>query len=382
MTINKNHLIITIYFIIFCTQELITGMQLVGQAINIIYGLVLFILLLSGKIKFKNERTKLVQNIMLVVISIFIIFGTISFMYNNNGGPALFLKILSPMIVGAIIYYNHIDTKFMNKIYYLIVLAIIYKWVLVGNENIVFNSSRNMISLFFLFMNCLDIFVRYKNHDRQDYKKVLLTVIFSFIAKGRSGIIISCLFLFITIFKEIFSKGIKSKIKLLLFIIILIVLFIYSLDFIDIYLESFDRFGTETGRTDYWIMYFNSIKDNLFNLLFGTKLTSFYMLKIVDFNLHNAFLMSHANYGLLIFVSLVVLLGLGLITSLKNNNYSIFIIIFLLLSKGNIDYVFFHSYCDILIFCVLFYVIDYLKTLKIHDYIFYKERLIYESSNR
>ena len=374
--INKNNVIIFIYFFIFFIQELIPNMLFFGQLINIFFGMTLVILLLINKIKFRFN-TRFVQNCILVLIFLFFTFGSISFAYNYNGGPSLYLKVLSPLIVSAVIYYNGIDVTFMNKIYYTMTIIITIKWIIVGNENDVFNSSRNMISLYFLFMNCLDIFIRYKNNVKQDFTKVLLTLIFSFMAKGRSGIIISCLFLFVNIFHMGLKKGIRSKIRVALFMTILAILFYYSIDLIDIYLESFDRFGMETARIDYWQQYYLSLTNSILNFLFGTRLTLFYDLKIVDYNLHNAFLMAHANYGLFIFLFLFFTMIVGAFKALKRRNFSIIIIILVLMLKGNIDYVFFHSYCDILVFIIMFYILDLPKDINNYPQ---KERFVYEKN--
>lgn len=360
--IEKINWLIYIYFIIFVIQEILPNFQVVGQAINIVYGMILFILIIKNRINFKFNAY--IKVLITMIIILFLFFGSLSYLYNNNGGPSIFLKVFSPLIISAIIYYGKVSSRVSNNLFYVITLIIAIKWMIVQDENNIFNSSRNMISLFFIFMTCLDIFLREKNNERQDFFKIIITLFFSILSKGRSGIVIAIALLFLNIIYYILKKGSISKFKLYISILILILFFYLSLDIIDTYLESFNRYGMESIRFDYWYIYVNSMFKNIFNFFLGSNLKNFSILQVVDYNLHNSFFMSHANYGIFIFISIIIISFRALFKALKNKHYSILFIIFFIFSKGNIDYIFFHSFSDVLVFILLFYVAD-LKKLKL-----------------
>jgi len=232
---------------------------------------------------------------------------------------------------------------------------------MVKNENMVFNTSRNTISVLLLFLCCLDIFFREKDGISIDYKKIVITVLLSLLAKGRSGIIISLLFAFIVICHQIFSRKNKSKIKTIIFIVGCCVILAYSINWVDQYLESFSRWGMETNRTDFWSDYADEVNKSVGNTILGANLHNLSILRIYDYNLHNSFIMLHANYGIIPFVFVLITLIYGMISAIKNKKFIMFLFIVILALKGNIDYVIFHSYCDVLFFMIF---LDIIKSSK------------------
>ena len=311
-------------------------------------------MLFFKKIKFENlEETKVVRFILFYAIISFI-FGSISYLYNNNNGFYFLFKLLTHLEIAFIIFDNSIYNKFYNKIYYLSILLIIIKWLIVKNENIVFNSSRNTISIFLLFLWCIDLFYLFKNNLSMDYKKMIITLILSLLAKGRSGILISVFFSFLIIAYTLLFKQNSSKLKTILVLIVLAIGISFSIELVDKYLENFDRWGMETIRTEFWNKYINNTRDSLSDILFGSKLTRINMLSLYDYNLHNSFLMLHANYGIIPFYFVVYVILRCIFYSITNNKFYVLLFSIILLSKGNIDYVIFHSYCDILFYLILF----------------------------
>lgn len=354
LKINIKKTILLIYFCLILCQELIPHASVVCQLINICYGFVLLLLFMSKKIAFKNLNGKNVVNFTLVVTIIGLLLGSVSYVFNNNNGFFFLFKLLTHLEIAFIIFDNSTSYKFYNKIYYLSIILIIIKWIIVKNENVVFNSSRNTISTFLLFLWCIDLFYTFKNNLSIDYKKMIITLILSLLAKGRSGILISifCSFLIIT-YNLLFKKDI-SKFKTIIVITSLLIAIFFSLDLVNKYLESFDRWGMETIRTEFWINYINNVFESSENILLGSKLTDVRTLELYNYNLHNSFLMLHANYGLIPLLFVVYEILRCIIFSLKNRKFYIFLFSIILLTKGNIDYIIFHSYFDILFYLILF----------------------------
>lgn len=358
--LKKGNIILVIYFLIIICQELVPNVSIVFQIINVMYGLFLFLVIGLNRIKFNSFKNKEIINILIKTFLLFLLCGTVSFLYNRNNGIFLIFKMLTHLEISFIIVDKDVSYKMYNKLYYITIVCILIKWIVVKNENLVFNSSRNAISVFLLFLCCIDMYLRQRNGFTVDYKKVLITMILSLLAKGRSGIIISVLFLFFVVCYNIFSKNHKSKFKTVIFILGCCIILVYSINFINTYLESFNRWGMESERGEFWKDYISNLDNSFFNIVFGVKLHDISMLKVFDYNLHNSFLMLHANYGVIPTIYVIWVLSYGFILSIKNKNFEMFLFIFILVLKGNIDYVIFHSYCDVLFFMIYLNIIkDY-----------------------
>lgn len=222
-----------------------------------------------------NSINYLLSNIFNILIAIFILKNRIS-----PNVPLLFLIIFSIYIITC--FTIGID---MNEVFS--------------------ETSRNSISWIALSSSSLYYLLNHINYNKDgSIIPAFLCLFLSILAQGRSGIIIS-LFLFISIMITTDFSGSRNKFLVKTFYVTIIIIIttassFYFSDFIYHQLNYLnEKQLSMVSRNAIWTYYFDNL--SFLNLLLGLNLKSDPFFQLMNYNLHNSYLMAHARYGFVAF---------------------------------------------------------------------------------
>lgn len=336
------------YFIIIEVQRSQLFMLLIG--------------LVSIIISVKNKISK--KFILLLITYSF--FGFISKIYNNNMDLVEMFWPISYWGIALLILTYPINTEIVYCNLILYSLIILYKIIKYNSTNqyiLGLASSRNHISIHLLY---LYILFRIENSRKNKYNKylpLLSSLIISVLAFGRAGILtFSVLFFFELFIMDSSYKRISIRLvlKIIITIILLTSIFYILINkyypklFIEL-IDSIEKRGIESIRTNIWLDYFSIIKNNVLNLLFGAKIQGGYVLNDFSENMHNSFLMLHSKYGIISVFGLVYLIFNSAFFAIKKRKYYLIILLLSLLIRMNFDYTNFNSLLDIPLIVILLF---------------------------
>lgn len=290
------------------------------------------------------------------------IFGFLGIIVNKNID---FQEIFWPLAffgVALLLLNFKIPYKLVRILYYFIVLLLISFMIFFGGvDNLEMTSSRNTISVMVLFYFSLYIISLYINKIKITMFPILVGLIATMLAIGRSGII--TFFILVFLFSLLkYSKG-KYRVRNILtssFFIIVSLLFLrYSYGFLEVYfpdaISNFQNKGLESIRELIWSDYLDKTFQSIQSLVFGASISGTFLLEKFKDNLHNSFFMLHAKYGLIILLIIISLVIYGLLVFLKTRNFVYFILLIALLFRMQFDYTNFNAQLDIIFIYIVFY---------------------------
>ena len=191
-------------------------------------------------------------------------------------------------------------------------------------------GSRNFVSVLCIYLTITTILV--SNLFTKETKLAiyfglpLMTVVFSVLALGRSGIISSILILIVSSLHFINSKGRQHLSKYFFLLIVLgLGIFVYQyIDFIESsFLYKFERKGIELDeRGDVISMYLNNL--DLYTFLFSYESLD-WIFTVQGITLHNSYLHWHFSFGFGAFIILFLILKSGASTY-KTSKYLAFLL--------------------------------------------------------
>lgn len=187
---------------------------------------------------------------------------------------------------------------------------------------IFYNRSRNYISVFEIFLLFMASIIADKTNNKLPDWMIYTTVIVCIMAVGRGGIIASLLILVLHVLYKVhtekyYTKKITKIVVLLIGIVSVVILFTIFQDYIiEKFFPRFGHTGIESRsstravskRLLMWSMYIDTCFHSLKMILLGANPypITFRVNDILDFNLHNSYLMLHTFYGIIGIIVMLV----------------------------------------------------------------------------
>ena len=302
----------------------------------------------------------------LIFVFIYTLFGAISILFNWNANPQELLWPFAFIGITTLLLNFIISTKLVKYIYYLVAIFLMFQIITSGSvNNLDTVSSRNTISIMVLLYFAIYAINSFKNNRKITIFPVLVGLVVVIMAIGRSGIITFLLLTVLFLFFKFNGKEHKHRNPFKSMFILIgggIVLWL-SYNFLGIYFEqmlsNFESRGLESIRKLIWVDYLNKTFNSAGSFLFGTPISGTYLLDMYSHNLHNSFLMLHAKYGIVMFISVVLLVIKAFIYYIKINNILYLSLLSVLLFRMQFDYTNFNAQLDIIFFYfILFPYID------------------------
>ena len=295
-------------------------------------------------------------------IIVYTIFGMMSYLYNYNMDLVELLWPLGYMSIGILLLNEGIPLKTSKIMFLIFSCVLLFDIIRMGDVGLIaINFSRNMISEYALLLLCL---VFLSSGAQKKGISPLYPIVFAvlcFAAVGRSGIATSVLCIIVFLFFD-FSKG-KAKIRgyivaplsAAVFGVICYLIYKFMPEIINMAFLNIETRGLESQRHQLWLDYLSKISENFMDFLLGAEISGTYLLDHYKENLHNSFLMLHAKYGLVMFISVIFMIGNAIRLGIKTKNIHLLLVIALILFRMNFDYTNFNDCLD----CVLIYVLFY-----------------------
>lgn len=227
-----------------------------------------------------------------------------------------------------------------------------------GFNEMMHGRSRNMVGFYYFQYTIFYYIEKYRYTKKIEFWPAILSLIISFLAIGRSNIIVSILLLFVILIYKLNKANFSSKLKYsIISVFFLTIIFLMKNAVFSAIVYSFQRFqkvGIKSGPRE-WIaeIYLNKMKSSIDNFIIGFPLDH-EAFELFDYNLHNSFFSLHYFFGG--FALIIVYLFFKTIFFKKGKLiYKSFLC--LLLIRGITDQVYFINFNDIIIF-YLFYLIN------------------------
>ncbi len=238
-------------------------------------------------------------------------------------------------------------------------------------EDAIYIVSKNYISVYLLAF----LTYYYIAHRQKELKVHPVLVVFAvtLFGMGRGGILSIGSLAFLLLLLIITNNAdIKTWHRWLTGILMVGIIFalvnvFYSTELFSKFIEM--RF--ETPRFQFWQQYWEDAVSSLVGILLGAKINLNEYLQIektFDGNLHNSFMQLHANYGLVILVSLLALIMRTMTRYIKEKNYLFAILLLVLCVRASSDMVFgtgYTTFNSIFLYYLLLYPICTNKLPKI-----------------
>ena len=240
----------------------------------------------------------------------------LSFFYNGNSGIEDFAWIWVYAGPASILLTKRIDYRWFKAAFYLVATFIAICVILGVSENGIFTTTnRNYISATAILLVCLFYLFQFRQTGRITLVPAAICVGVCLYGSGRSGIILgAALFVGILLFYLFYEKRLTFR-KTMTVIVVLAIAFLiiwYFLgDTLQYLIYRFDREGLQSPRMTIWAEYWRAISHSLGDFLMGAPTTSSTGFTIARYkgNLHNAFFMLHARFGLIG----IILITIGMI---------------------------------------------------------------------
>lgn len=336
----------------FIVSRIVNLPTLIANMLPAAFGLACFAYVIMHK-KQKYLQTAL---LMLIVMSLFMLF---SMLYNNNCDVLDLIWIWAFGGVSIMLFTYRFNSKLVLFQYYTFALYLLVKILRgVPARDVLSIGSQNNISVYLLMYLALYYFFREIENGKERYSiiPVAVAALISFWTTNRSATL--CFFLFggLLLFYNIFisGKGLKT-ILLTTGVFAISIFFIYkyydtiSTLFLGSFIDKMNTYGYTSLRTEIWKEYIDSTTSSFTNIVFGpnTRDRSYYWLSIYDGNVHNAFFILHAHYGLMAFLGFSLLSIRGTIRFLQNGRYVSVIVILILSIRSFFDWTSFPGIYDV-----------------------------------
>ncbi len=302
-----------------------------------------------------------------VITTLIVIFMTLS--YFGQTYPDYFsmyglLYAVSALVMAYLLYLCQRLYRFSLIVFGVYSLFLIYQFITIGFSDdelynfVLFNSSRNFLSVIAILLSIFIGTVCIKEERKQPLFIYLISFIFCILLYGRSGIIVSGAIL---IFFYLYHRKIVTK---YLVIFLGLTCIAYFLDDIVYFLTNFSNFqrGVTSDRKKFILEYVNNI--DLYSIMFGANIYECCQSIVkVDMNPHNSFIMGHARYGLA-----HTLLCLYIIyQAIQTKNIAIIFLMAILILRYTTDAIGLFSIYDFIIYYLLLISFNYrkLKTNKL-----------------
>ncbi|MFD1037179.1 hypothetical protein ACFQ3N_01890 [Virgibacillus byunsanensis] len=294
-------------------------------------------------------------------IWIYTFFGALGILLNGNMELQELIWPFAFMGVATLFLNFTINYKLTRVLYYFVVILFISSIILSnGVDNLNMSSSRNAIGLTVLIYFSIYAISGYIHNRNLTIYPIIMGLIVSTMAIGRSGILVFLVILFLFL---LFSFN-RKKLNITFFFksifvgaFVVIILSIFY-NFLEIYFTSaiinYENRGLESLRTLIWTDYLNKTFTSAGYFLFGAPISGTFILERFSQNLHNSFLMLHAKYGIVPFIIVILLVIKAFFHFKKENNLLYSMLLITLLFRMQFDYTNFNAQLDIILFYIIF----------------------------
>lgn len=345
----KAHVLIVIFYFSLFLKNYIDkdniALQLFFNIVNVSIG---FYLTSYFFIKLESNSLSKISIIVLFVSSVIVSLFSKNYRFED------IILVINYFGVGFLFINIKLSYRFF---YFLCYILFAFFLINIFNEfdpNEIFNVSRNYISVLLLIVFLLHTLSCFQNDKNPSVVILIISLILSIWATGRSGIITFSLLL---VFYPFVIKT-KKIIKLLIVaFIFLLSLYVYN-NFYDFLFEfGFGRFEGMELESDRSLMNSNYIINafrSLPELLFGTDLMEIPSIIEVDGNPHNSFIRLHVYYGLFGFIYVLSLISFSLYKIVVEKNFLFFLLFIVILIRVAVDSASFHGPLDPFIYFFIF----------------------------
>lgn len=356
---SKKNLIVSIILIVYVVIDLIRVFNVLPPAVfNIAYVSLGFLAILYS-VYIKGIKKQLS---ICIFLFFYTLFGLVGIIVNKNID---FQEVLWPIAflgISLLLLNFKLNYKLAQIIYYSIMFILITTMIISGGvNNVDMTSSRNTISVIVLFYFSIYVISMYTNNVRMTFFPIIIGLITTLLAVGRSGIITFLIITFFFFLIKYDNGKYKRRRFITSLVIIMIVAFVSgnSYSFLEIYfpdtIANFQDRGLESVREFIWSDYINKAFSSTLYLLFGAPIGGTFLLERYNDNLHNSFLMLHAKYGLFVYLSITLLVIYSFYVFIKKHNIVYPILLLAILFRMQFDYTNFNAQLDIIFFYIIFY---------------------------
>ena len=313
MIIHKIHLTISdrllaIFLTTFIITRIVAMPVLIANMLPAMCGL--FSLLYLCVRKVKHVQTAIFISIILSV------FMLLSMLMNRNCNFLDIIWIWSFMGIAMLLYSFEINSQFIMFQYCCFVAYIIFKIVSgVSYKSIILVGSENNISVYLLLYIALYLITcdNGKKLHNIVFLPVLLGLVCTVWSASRSGVLSFVLLSVLLIAYNMKKNGKKIKYIMLTAISMLVLYFIIDNFFASTFMNlqnKINNYGNSSLRTVIWNEYIHSATSSLYDFIFGpnTVKTGYKWLSYYGGNTHNAFLMLHSHFGIIVFAYILIAL--------------------------------------------------------------------------
>lgn len=306
-------------------------------------------------IKKMNYKSKIV-----IAFIIYFIFGIITSLYTGNYRPQEFLIVIQYFGIGLILLKYTLNYKVVKMSFFLY-SAFFAINIVIGKhpDELFIGFSRNSISVLMILHSILYYISMYQNKIKLSLYPAIVTVVFSFWAIGRSGILSSLLLLvIITVYIQMKNSSKNFKIIYLTMFLYIVYLVLVTFFYDEILSGAFQR-TIRLGLFDPHRMmiiteYVNNIKNSLGSFFWGVSIYNNDIFSIYDYNLHNSYLRLHAFHGIFGTLIILTLILRSVVKYLKIKEYLYLGLLIVILLRMSTDIVAFHGPYDPLIYFFTF----------------------------
>ena len=333
-------------------------LQIMQQYISFIYiiqlfvGLVIFLILNQ-----KNGKNEEYKKFLFLVLFTFILALFNAFIIGNVGLKESLCTFLFFSNISAVLVFVKLNHFVFKTSFWCVVVIFTILYFNTQSLDDILVNSRNYIS-YYLILFILPYVISYRQNNKEvGLLPLLVCVLYSFMAVGRGGIIISLLLLMgILVFKiNDRSKYRKFYITLLSVIGVIVLVVGINPDTIELLFGRFiDKSMDSEARTIGWLEYLSAMGEPI-NFLLGVKIANLPYCSIeLDESLHNSYLSLHSRMGIFALFYLYLVFR-GFIRIFKNDKY-IALVISSLLVKAFVDtdFPFYYVGGDIYLYILLF----------------------------
>jgi len=364
MTLNTKKNISWILVALFVVVAVVVQIvQMDDDLMNLIKGVFgLFCFVVAMFVVSKGVKVRAI--VVGLVASILMFF---SFLYNGNIRPNNLAWIWSYLGVAMLLFEYGANRKLSLFTYYVFCLYFLYLSIFGGIDyrNALGQNSANYVSVLLIFCVCV-YYVALKQFTIKEFSYIPLLVLMflSAWAANRSGIMCMgvAIPMVVVINRKLSAKShhqLRFVLTLIVFTVGIVLLSNYLVDYVSSLTAKRESVGMASQRSYIWREYVNGSFDNIGNLVFGvpTKLPQYTFLSHYAGNPHNSFLMLHAKFGILGFLTVLVFVIKTISISLKRKDYLILVITILIVVRSFFDWCAFPGLYDVFYYYMIFYVL-------------------------
>ena len=303
-----------------------------------------------------------IMNSAVIFVCIYTFSGFISWVYNRNADIQELLWPIGFMGIGLLFTVFTISYRITSVIYLVFIIMISSLVILNGGMvNSEYSAIRNGVSVGSLLFFSMHMIAAYQNKATVSLVYPLLMLFVNFMAVGRSGVLVSLLCVaFFVLFSYKSGKAHMRESYLIIVCIILLsvccafLYIVYPHIFLDV-MDNFSRRGLKSGRLNMWGDYILQCWEYFPNILFGSRIEGTELLNMFRENLHNAWIMLHAKYGITGVILCLYLLTRAVYRLVRNSNMYLLTPLVLIFFRMNFDYTNFNGLLDSVLIVYIVY---------------------------